>query len=122
MTAARAGSLTGLLRRGLSALSDGGAGKDGLQDERQSVAPVRVSAGRWGRTLIAAVVVGGFSALVSAIVIMAAVWLLLDGRSTSTKGIVVFVGTVVGAAVGGWWSQPLVARSLAALNGSRGSV
>ncbi|MDW5324253.1 hypothetical protein R6Y94_10450 [Plantactinospora sp. KLBMP9567] len=48
----------------------------------------------------------------SAIVTMTAVWLLLDGQSAWTKGLVVFAGTVIGAAAGSWWSQPLMAQLL----------
>ncbi|MFJ6199102.1 hypothetical protein [Micromonospora sp. NPDC092111] len=121
MTAAKAGSLSGLVRRGLAAMRVGAVASDaGSPNVHQSVVSRSASAGHRWRTLIAAIVVGFVSALVSAIVMMAAVWLLLDGRTASTKGIVVFVGTAVGAAAGGWWSQPLVARSLAALSGSRG--
>ncbi|WP_318395605.1 hypothetical protein [Plantactinospora sp. KLBMP9567] len=55
---------------------------------------------------------GSLAALVSAIVTMTAVWLLLDGQSAWTKGLVVFAGTVIGAAAGSWWSQPLMAQLL----------
>ncbi|MBF9129693.1 hypothetical protein I0C86_12090 [Plantactinospora sp. S1510] len=103
-------------------MSDGAtAGIDSVSNEHRPVVPT-APAGRRARTLVAAIVVGGLSAMVSAIVTMAAVWLLLDSRSTSTKGLIVFVGTAVGAAAGGWWSQPLVARSLAALSGRRGDA
>ncbi|PZG09531.1 hypothetical protein C1I95_28940 [Micromonospora craterilacus] len=69
--------------------------------------------------LVAALVVGCLSALVSAAVMVTGVWLLLSERSASTRGLVVFVGTVAGAGVGGWFGQPVAARLLASLDGER---
>ncbi|MDG4795114.1 hypothetical protein [Micromonospora sp. WMMD1082] len=101
-------------------MNGGVADGDSARDDRALVAPIRASARRRVRLLVAAVVVGSVSAMVSASVMMIVVWLVLSDRSASTKGVVVLAGTAVGAAAGGWFSQPLVARLLATLPGDRG--
>ena len=116
----RPDSFGGAVRRGLVAMAGGvAAGSGGAKDLRASGVPIHASVRRRVRVLVAALVVGCLSALVSAAVMVTAAWLLLSERSASTRGLVVLVGTVVGAGAGGWFSQPVVARLLAPLGGDR---